>query len=143
MTNLASLFDDTIGFNRSMLDMIDTARYTTKSYPPYNIIETEPNKYLVELAVAGFAKEDISIEKLENKLTITGKREEDTRSYLSKGIATRSFTRQFILNDNVDVVSADYRDGILSIELEKYIPEEKQPRKIEIGTTSTQQTLLG
>lgn len=132
--SLASLFDDTIGFNRNALDMIESNRYTGTKYPVYNIVDVGDNKYLVELAVAGFDERDLTVEKTENRLVITGTRRNKERTYLHKGIAEREFQRTFVLNDNVEVVGADYINGILSVSLVKVVPEEKRPMKIAINS---------
>ena len=132
--SLASLFDDTIGFNRNALDLIESNRYSGIKYPVYNIVDVGDNKYTVELAVAGFDERDLTVEKTENRLVISGTRRNRERNYLHKGIAEREFQRTFVLNDNVEVVGADYINGILSVSLIKVVPEEKRPMKIAINS---------
>jgi molecular chaperone IbpA len=132
--SLASLFDDTIGFNRNALDLIESNRYSGIKYPVYNIVDVGDNKYTVELAVAGFDERDLTVEKTENRLVISGTRRNKERTYLHKGIAEREFQRTFVLNDNVEVVGADYINGILSVSLIKVVPEEKRPMKIAINS---------
>jgi molecular chaperone IbpA len=132
--SLASLFDDTIGFNRNALDLIESNRYSGIKYPVYNIVDVGDNKYTVELAVAGFDERDLTVEKTENRLVISGTRRNRERNYLHKGIAEREFQRTFVLNDNVEVVGADYINGILSVSLVKVVPEEKRPMKIAINS---------
>jgi molecular chaperone IbpA len=132
--SLASLFDDTIGFNRNALDLIESNRYAGIKYPVYNIVDVGDNKYAVELAVAGFDERDLTVEKTENRLVISGTRRNRERNYLHKGIAEREFQRTFVLNDNVEVVGADYINGILSVSLVKVVPEEKRPMKIAINS---------
>lgn len=109
------------------------------NYPPYNIIKTEENWYELQLAIAGFNDDDLNIEIRDSVLSVKGnKSEEDTNDYIHKGISARSFHRTFTLADTIVVRAADLKDGILTIELENVIPEEKKPRKIEIGSAEKQ-----
>lgn len=106
-------------------------------YPPYNIKKVEDNKYTIELAVAGFSKKDINIELKDGTLCVSGLTKNDDRSeFLHKGIADRSFARQFHLADTVTVKNADLINGMLKIWLENVIPENKKPKKIEINSVS-------
>ena len=122
-----------IGFDR----MIDRMREQTPgqtNYPPYNIVKTDENFYELQLAIAGFNQDDLDVELKDGTLTIEGKKEtNDERNYIHKGISARHFRRTFTLSDTMVVNGADLIDGILTIELENVIPEEKKPRKIEIG----------
>ena len=104
-------------------------------FPPYNTRKVGENKYLVELAVSGFSKEDIDITVEDNKLTIKGsvERSENDAAYLYKGIATRNFTRSFVLDEYLEVVGAEMVNGMLKVSIERIVPPEKQPRKISIG----------
>ena len=104
-------------------------------FPPYNTRKVGENKYLVELAVSGFGKEDIDITVEDNKLTIKGciDRTESDAAYLYKGIATRNFTRSFVLDEYLEVVGAEMVNGMLKVSIERIVPPEKQPRKIAIG----------
>lgn len=107
---------------------------TSQSYPPFNIKKVGDNKYTIEMAVAGFSKSDIDIEFAEDKLTVKGEIKDDaTQEWLHKGIANRNFTRTFALNEHVVVIGADLQNGMLSINLERILPENKKTRKIEIG----------
>ena len=107
------------------------------SYPPFNLKKTDENKYVIEMAVAGFGKQDIEITLEDNKLVIKGNSSSDTKTaenqYLHMGIANRAFTRQFTLADNVEIHNAEMLNGILKIWLEHIIPESKKPKKIEIS----------
>ena len=104
------------------------------NYPPYNVVKTEENWFELQLAIAGFKDDDLNIEIKDGVLSIKGNKvEEDTNDYIHKGISARSFHRTFTLADTIIVRAADLKDGILTIELENVIPEEKKPRKIEIG----------
>jgi len=104
------------------------------NFPPHNIIKADENKYVVELAVAGFAKDEIDIQVQEGNLTIRGdKKDKDDSTYLHRGIGTRSFTKVITIADTIEVRGAEIKDGILRVGLENIIPEHKKPRKIEIG----------
>jgi molecular chaperone IbpA len=135
-----------IGFDR----MVDRMRANTPgqtNYPPYNIVKVDEDNYAIELAVAGFNKNELIIELKEGVLYIEGKKNSDdvdeSTQYLHKGISARSFRRSFTLSDTIVVRGADFNDGILKINLENVIPEEKKPRVIEIGGGSTvEQELL-
>jgi len=113
------------------------------AYPPYNIRKVDENKYVIELAVAGFGKQDLEIEMQDGTLTIKGSTQSDDDNFIYKGIADRSFTRNFTLADSVEIKNADLVNGMLKIWLERFIPEEKQPKKINIndGATSDKQFL--
>ena len=107
---------------------------TASAFPPVNIVKTGEYTFVVELAVAGYKLDEIDIIAEKNSLKVTGKKTEtDDRQYLTKGIAGRSFSRQFVLSDTVVVRGAELTDGILSIQLENVIPEEQKPRKIAIS----------
>jgi len=107
-------------------------------YPPYNIIKVDENKYAIEMAVAGFGKQNIDIEIANNTLTIKGGLTLDQldpgtpMTYVYKGIADRSFTRKFSIADTFEVKNAELVNGMLKIWLENLIPEEKKPKKIDI-----------
>jgi molecular chaperone IbpA len=105
------------------------------SYPPYNIEKCGEDQYRIVMAVAGFSKEDIEVIAEHNRLTVRGQinKERDGRTYLHRGIATRSFQRQFDLADFVEVTGATMGDGLLVIDLKRELPEELKPRKIEIN----------
>jgi len=133
----------TIGFDR-LFDQMNSALWTTgtqNNYPPHNIVKVDDDHYIVELAVAGFKQEDLNIEFKDSVLKITGKKEDD-REYTHKGISSREFTRNFTLGEYVEAVSASLSDGILAINLERIVPEEKRPKKIEIGALKTKKGFL-
>lgn len=122
-----------IGFDH-LLDKMKAATPGQTNYPPYNIVKTDENHYVLELAVAGFTKDDLLIELKDGALFIEGKKpEEEGRNYIHRGISARAFRRTFTLTDTIVVNGADFSDGILTIELENVIPEEKKSRTIEIG----------
>jgi molecular chaperone IbpA len=113
------------------------------NYPPYNIRKTGDNTYSVEIAVAGFGKSEIEIEMEDNKLIVRGNVAQDNESeeFLFKGIASRAFTRTFALHDQIEVKDAEILNGMLRIFLERVIPEEKKPRKIEVKSKGDRKLL--
>ena len=130
------LFHQTLGFENFIRDVekILDSEVKQSTFPPHNIIKADDNKYVVELAVAGFAKEEIDIQVQEGNLTIKGeKNDKDESNYLHRGIGTRSFTKVITIADTIEVRGAEIKDGILRVGLENVIPEHKKPRKIEIG----------
>lgn len=118
------------------------ANNTTTTYPPFNLKKTDENKYLIELAVAGFAKQDIELTLEDNKLIIKGNSSatNDGSEFLHCGIANRAFTRQFTLADNVEINNAMLVNGMLKVWLEHIIPDAKKPRKIELTETAEETT---
>lgn len=126
-----------IGFDdqyNKMVKIHDDLTKNIPNYPPYNIKKTGDNTYVIEVAVAGFAKQDIEIELADGRMIIKGKtaNAEDGMSYLVKGIADRAFTRTFALDDQIEVKDADLLNGMLRVFLERIIPEHKKPKKIEV-----------
>ncbi len=124
----------------------EQAAAVTTKYPPYNLKKIDENKYTIELAVAGFAKQDLEIEIADDKLIIkgnvqggqTGQIQDSTGEWtwpqmLHHGLAMRPFTRTFTLSDNVEIRGASLLNGILKIVLEAIIPEHKKPKKVEIN----------
>src|ERR1700761_7305612 len=130
------LYRSAVGFDRlaTLLEAASRSDAPT-GYPPYNIETDGENAYRVEIAVAGFKPEELSIEFRENTLTVQGKKAsgEDTRRFLHRGLAERNFERRFQLADYVVVKGAALADGVLSIDLERQLPEALKPRKIEIA----------
>lgn len=113
------------------------------NYPPYNIRKTGENNYVIEMAVAGFARQDIEIEFADDKLIVRGNTAEDnTADYIFKGIANRAFTRTFALNDQIEIQDAALFNGMLQIALERIIPEHKKPKKIEVKDGGGKKQLL-
>jgi molecular chaperone IbpA len=136
------LFRSTIGFDR-LFDRLDSvAQYdTNQSYPPYNIERSDETHYRISLAVAGFADKDLTVEVRDGVLTVQGKRNEESErtessGYLYQGIAGRAFERRFQLADHVEVRGAKLENGLLHIDLEQIVPEEKKPRRIAINAPS-------
>jgi molecular chaperone IbpA len=124
-------------FNRMSKLHDDMAKHIP-NYPPYNIKKVSDTTYVIELAVAGFAKQDIEIELADGKMVVKGNianDEADTDSFLFKGIANRAFTRSFVLDDQIEVKNAEMMNGMLKVFLERIIPEHKKPKKVEINDT--------
>ena len=130
----------TLGFERFFDDverlLATDITKVTQSFPPHNIIKLNDTHYVVELAIAGFSKDEIEITAEDGTLTIKGeKKDKDVEvNYLHRGIGTRSFTKQLTIADTVEVKGAEYKDGILRIGLENVIPEHKKSRKINISS---------
>ena len=126
-----------IGFD-TMIDelMRMNATQTNTNYPPYNIVKETEDRFAIEVAVAGFSEGEVSIE-LENRvLTIAGNKIHDLdnpKEYLHRGISSRNFVREFTLAEHVEVKSAINENGVLTIELERIVPEEHKPKKIAIN----------
>ena len=126
-----------IGFD-SMFDRLlgNSTQYVTNNqgYPPYNIRKDGDTKYFIEMAVAGLSEEDLEVELKETVLEIRSKQStEDEANYVHRGIAKRTFERSFTLSDDIVVKGCDLTNGMLTVELEKVIPEEKRARLIPIG----------
>jgi molecular chaperone IbpA len=128
-----SMFDRLFG----ALDHPNPNPNNKQGYPPYNIRKDGETKYFIEMAVAGFSEEDLEVELKEGILSVQSKplNEEDETTYVHRGIAKRTFERNFTLSDDVIVKGCDLNNGMLIVELEKVIPEEKRARLIPIGKT--------
>jgi molecular chaperone IbpA len=113
------------------------------NYPPYNIRKNAENSYTIEIAVAGFAQNEIDIEIDGGKLIVKGNvaSTEPENNFLFKGIATRAFTRAFAIDDQIEVKDAEYFNGMLKIALERMIPETQKPKKVPVKTKSEKQVL--
>jgi len=142
--DLSPLYRSTVGFDR-LFNMLDgPAGFDAGTgYPPYNIERLSENAYEITMAVAGFGEGDIEIEVKENALTVSGNKteEDESREFLHRGIATRAFERRFQLADHVQVKGAKLENGLLTVELERVIPEALKPRRIEIQGASTAKTI--
>ncbi|MFW8566015.1 Hsp20 family protein [Orrella sp. 11846] len=133
-----NLLLNSVGFDRLLnaFGDLETAMNETKaqSYPPYNIVKKGEHDYEIEIAVAGFKRDELSIQFESDKLTVEGKvQAQRDVEYLHRGIAARDFKHQFTLAETVVVQDADLVDGMLVIRLQNVIPEEKKPRQISIG----------
>lgn len=138
---LARLFDIPnfdkfyVGFE-PMLKRFEEANQTLAkvipNYPPYNIVKIDDNKYVIEMAVAGFGKHNLDLEFQDGTLVISGSSAVEDGDYVYKGIADRAFTRKFSLADTVEIKNAELVNGMLKVWLENIIPDSKKPKKIDI-----------
>ena len=136
MTNFDpfSFSRNAIGFETVVKRMQEAFEQLSKlpTYPPFNVRRVGEDRYVVELAVAGFGKQNLDIELKEDILTISGNLEVDDGDYIHKGIANRAFSRKFTLADNVEVKNAELVNGLLRVFLERLVPEDKKSKKIDI-----------
>ena len=137
--DLAPLYRATVGFDQmaDLMDRVLSDNTGPQTYPPYNIEKTGDDAWAIEIAVAGFTEDDLTVEQRENALVISAKKADDAegRTYLHRGIATRAFERRFHLADHVRVESASHANGMLVVELKREVPEALKPRRIEIQRT--------
>jgi molecular chaperone IbpA len=142
--DFAPLYRSAIGFDR-LAQVVDAALRSDSqpSYPPYNIELVAEDKYRISMAVAGFERDELEIESVEDTLKVVGRKqvEEGNRTYLHRGIAARDFEHRFQLADHVRVVDASLDNGLLNIELVREVPEAKKPRKIGIGAGTAPQLI--
>jgi molecular chaperone IbpA len=136
--DFAPLWRNSIGFDR-LFDVINNTQALEAqehdNYPPYDILRTGEDAYRIQLAVAGFAPEDIAITAQQNLLVVAGRKAEAKElQYLYQGISSRAFQRQFSLEDHVEVEGATFENGLLQIDLVRRIPEAMKPRRINIST---------
>lgn len=134
----------TVGFDR-LFDLLDSpTRSDVSDYPPFNLVKEGEDSYRVDLALAGYHRDEIDVVAQQHQLTITG-RQADAREqgeFLHHGIATRAFERRFQLADFVEVTSANFENGLLSISLKRRVPEAMKPRKIDIGASEPVQSKI-
>jgi len=144
MTKLTSLdltpfYRQAIGidslFDRLMHNIDMASTKSEGNYPPYNIIKTGEESYEIQIAVAGFAEGEVEINFHEGQLVITGEKNTDDSDtqYLHRGISARKFIRTFQLSDYVEVRDAAMKDGILTVSLQRIVPEEMKPKRIAIS----------
>ena len=141
--DFSPLYRSVVGFDR-LASLLETAAADAATgYPPYNIERTDENAYRIEIAVAGFKPEDLSVEIKENLLTVQGRKQanDEAKRFLHRGLAERNFDRRFQLADYVVVSDAHLADGLLSISLRRELPEALKPRQVEIST-GPQTTLI-
>lgn len=134
----------TVGFDR-LFDLLEagTGWQSPENYPPFDLERRGEDSYRITLAVAGFSPDEIDITSQQNMLIVSGrKREGDDGNYIHRGIATRAFERRFGLADFVQVKGAEMKDGMLSIDLEREIPEAMKPRRIEISGGQQKQVTI-
>ena len=139
--DFAPLYRATVGFDQlaDMMDRVLSNDVSQPAYPPYNLEKTADDAYRISIAVAGFAENDLSVEVKENALVVSARKSEDdqSRTYLHRGIATRAFERRFHLADHVRVEGASHADGMLHIDLVREIPEALKPRRIAISKSDS------
>ena len=144
MTNALSIFNQlrpvTVGFDDifedfgKMFDENILRGSYKQSYPPYDIVKVTDNKYNIQIALAGYSKKDIEVKVEENALSVKSIREssEEKQEVIHQGISKRYFERQFTIADDVEVLGAELKDGLLTISLERIIPEHKKAKTIAI-----------
>jgi molecular chaperone IbpA len=142
--DLSPLYRASVGFDRmaDLLDRVMSQDSTAPTYPPYNIEKTADGAYRISIAVAGFGEAELSVEQREQELVVAARKakDEEGRTYLHRGIATRAFEKRFQLADHVRVTGALHENGMLHIDLAREVPEALKPRQIEI-TRSTPQVI--
>lgn len=136
--DFAPLYRSSVGFDQiaNMMDRVLSTDGATPSYPPYNIEKLTDDSYRISIAVAGFADADLSVEVRDKSLIVSARKadEDEDKTYLHRGIATRAFERRFHLADHVQVTGAAHADGMLHIDLERQMPEALKPRQIAISS---------
>ena len=135
VTTTLDLFNDPffIGFNRELSRLNNAHKVNSQSYPPYDLLKLDEDTYRISLAIAGFSKEDINISIDNGTLIIKGEIVEVIDAEIvHKGIASRKFTRTFALGEYMEVTGAEMKDGMLHINVDRIIPEDKKPKTIEI-----------
>jgi molecular chaperone IbpA len=140
--DFSPLYRASVGFDRmaDMFDRVMSQDSSVPTYPPYNIEKTAEGSYRISIAVAGFSDADLGIEQREQELVVTARKAKDDepRTYLHRGIATRAFEKRFQLADHVRVTGAQHENGMLHIDLVREVPEALKPRQIAINHTSPQ-----
>lgn len=135
------LYRATVGFDRvaDLMDRVLSADVAQPTYPPYNIEKTDENAYRISIAVAGFSGDELNVEVKEGALIVSARKaaEDEGRTYLHRGIATRAFERRFALAEHVKVTNAVHVDGMLHVDLVREVPEALKPRRIEIARGDT------
>jgi len=123
----------TVGFDNIFDQLSALSHFETPNYPPYNIKKVDKENYQLEMALAGFSKDDIEVEAKENTLTVSAKSsDKDDDSFVHRGIAQRAFKRQWTLMEHLEVQDAKFKDGVLVVDMKLNLPEEKKPRTIKI-----------
>jgi molecular chaperone IbpA len=126
-----------IGFETLFDRLNDWSRDNNEGYPPYDIVRKGEDQFQINIALAGFARDEITITAEASQLTVSGRKpDRNDNEYLYQGISARSFERRFNLADYIEVESADFENGLLHINLVRRIPEQMKPRKIAIGNVA-------
>jgi len=145
LPDISNFNDFFVGFDRLFDHLNSASQISSSTYPPYNLRKGEKEGHVfLELALAGFKKEDLDIVLEDRKLKIEGVKNEHylKENYIYQGIAGRPFTREFMLAPDVEVSEVFFEDGILTVRLVQEIPEEKKPKKLEIGGPVSEKELL-
>jgi molecular chaperone IbpA len=144
--DFAPLYRATVGFDRiaDLMDRVLSTDVAQQTYPPYNIEKTDQDAYRISIAVAGFTPEELTVEVRDGALHIAARKtaDEEGRSYLHRGIATRAFERRFALADHVRVTGAVHEHGMLHVDLVRETPEALKPRRIEIARAGSATPVL-
>ena len=142
------LYRSAVGFDR-LAGLLESAARTSQEngWPPYNIETTGENAYRIEIAVAGFKPDELTLEVKDNLRTVTGRKTANddaaaNRTYLHRGLAERDFDRRFLLADYVVVTEASLDNGLLAVSLKRELPEALKPRRIEISTPASPATMI-
>ena len=123
----------TVGFDDIFDQLSSLSQYEIPNYPPYNIKKVDKDKYQLDMALAGFSKDDVKVEVKENTLTVSASSsDKEDDSFVHKGIAKRAFKRQWTLAEHLEVGDAKLKDGVLTVDMKLNLPEEKKPRTIKI-----------
>ena len=135
MTRFATLYPQFVGFENLFNELerlVEGTQPRNVSFPPHNIIKVDDNRFIVEMAVAGFGEDEVTVEVEDGTLVVKGEKSDKTElNYVYRGIGTRSFTKSIRLSDTIEVRGAQFKDGILKIALENIVPDNKKPRKVE------------
>jgi len=133
MPSLVNFERRAIGYDRLFQQLMDMPEKDNQSYPPHNLIKESDTEFKIELALAGFTKEEVKVVQEEQKLTISGNNsdKEGNENILHKGIASRAFTKTFDLAENIEVTEASFENGMVIIKLRQDVPEDKMPKLIE------------
>jgi molecular chaperone IbpA len=135
--DLTPLYRNSIGVDKILNHVLGRMESTTTNYPPYNIVRTSDDEYVIEIAIAGFEEGDVNITVDNGQLVVQSNKDTtDTREYLHQGLAFRKFTKTFDLADYVEVQNAVVQNGILTISLEIILPDAIKPKQIEVTYTS-------
>jgi molecular chaperone IbpA len=133
--DIPSIYKFAIGFDNMFDELMRTSAHQATNYPPYNVIRTGEDTFIVEVAVAGFNEGDITVSLDNRQLTVTGSKQGEqvlNYEYVHRGISSRDFKQSFTLAEHVEVLNATVKNGILTVYLERKIPEEKKPKTIDI-----------
>ena len=123
----------TVGFDDIFNQLSSLSQYEIPNYPPYNIKKVGKDKYQLDMALAGFSKDDVKVETNDNTLTISASSsDKEDDSYVHKGIAKRAFKRHWTLVEHLEVQDAKLKDGVLTVDMKLNLPDEKKPRTIKI-----------